>query len=393
MEKFTQGKDADALNQKINFPLKNENETAAPGGSRPKKDVRVFGTIEEAFNAFDNLDEHDGRMEFVLRRPEPAAEAVELPPISHIEAATDLPPIPPEAEFQDYLLRNALLLIDAGEFRLARNVLGDILRRNNNNVEAVRWIGWCFKQEGDLANALKCYEQLVELRVTDQDLFELGEIHYTLGNNREALAAWLDALGQCEEQSPRLFDLHKNLGNVYTRLGDFDGAEENYNKALVIRPNSDVLQVNLGSLNFQKQFYRISLEHFKKAVELNPFSDRGWCGVALVAREMKDAEWARASILKSLDINPYNLTSLQVLVNWAQQDLTFDDAVERTQKYVDENQDDAEMIYALAGLHFQKGDLNSAEIELVRLEALDPERADIAELRHLIEIKRAETQG
>jgi tetratricopeptide (TPR) repeat protein len=244
-----------------------------------------------------------------------------------------------------------------------------VLRRNSNHVEAIRWMGWCFKQEGDYENALKCYEQLAQRRVTDQDLFELGEVYYALKRDAEAQTTWLDALGQADAESPRLFDLHKNLGNVFTRTGDYDSAEENYNKALTIRPWSDVLQVNLGSLNFQKQNYKVALEYFKKGVELNHFNDKAWCGVALVAREMNDPEWAVSALKKCLDINPYNLTAIQLLVNWGQADFNWDDSIEKIRIYLDKFQDDADLLYALAGLLFQKGDIEGCETELTRLKA------------------------
>jgi tetratricopeptide (TPR) repeat protein len=345
--------------------------------SHPDKEqaarLKIIRDIEEALQNFDESDE-DTSPSFLVK----SASVSSLPP-----------PVPTDQEVVGYLLKNALLLVDGGEFSLARNVLGDILRRNSNHVEAIRWMGWCFRQEGQLENARKCYEQLVQRRVTEQDLFELGEIYYSLKRDSDALGAWLDALGQCDAESPRLFDLHKNLGNVFTRQGDYDGAEENYNKALIIRPNSDILYVNLGSLNFQRAHYKQALEYFKKGIELNSYNDRAWCGVALVAREMKDEEWASSVLMRCLDLNPYNLVALQVLINWAQVDCQWDAAIARVLQYLEKFHDDSEVIYALAGLYYQKGALLEAEMELTRLSVLQPERQDVNELKQLITQKKA----
>jgi tetratricopeptide (TPR) repeat protein len=333
-----------------------------------EKGSRVFKTLDEAFAAFDNLDEESTPAEFLVRN-------------------VIVPPVPQEKDIQHYLVKNALLLIDGGEFSLARNVLGEVLRKNNRSVEAIRWMGWCFRQEGQLENAQKCYEQLTQLRVTDQDLFELGEIYYDVKKDDLALSTWLRALEGCDAESPRLFDLHKNLGNVYTRLGDYDSAEENYNKALILRPHSDILQINFGTLAFQRQNYLQAMAHFKQGIEQNPFNDHGWCGVALVAREMRDIEWARATLLKSLDINPYNLVALQVLIHWAITDLKWSEAISRTQIYCEKRQDDIHMLFSLAGLLFQSGDLNSADAELCRVEAMDLTYQGATELRELINEK------
>ncbi|MDZ4678112.1 MAG: tetratricopeptide repeat protein [Oligoflexia bacterium] len=334
--------------------------------------LKVIRDIDEALQNFDETDE-DTSIKFVVK--------TQVTPV-------EPPPIPTDLEVHGYLLQNALLLVDCGEFSLARNVLGDILRRNNNHVDAIRWMGWCFKQENQLDNARKCYEQLVQRRVTEQDLFELGEIYYLLKRDADAQSTWLDALGQCDAESPRLFDLHKNLGNVFTRLADYESAEENYNKALTIRPLSDILNVNLGSLNFQRAQYTQALEYFKKGLELNPFNDRAWCGVALVAREMKDDEWALSVLLRCLDINPHNQVALQVLISWGQTDCDWSVAIERVHVYLENNQDDGEMIYSLAGLYFQTGSLIEAELELTRLDVLHPGRTDVQELKELIMKKK-----
>jgi tetratricopeptide (TPR) repeat protein len=325
--------------------------------------VQIFRDLEEAFRVFDEIDE--------------------------LPIATEaLPPIPPESQISGYLLRNALLLIDSGEFALARNVLGDLLRRDSNHVDAIRWMGWCFKAEGELHNAEKCYEQLTQRRCTEQDLFELGEIYYELKKDSAAQSMWLEALGQCDAESPRLFDLHKCLGNVFMRQSDFESAEENYNKAMVLKPSSDVLNVNFGSLQIQLKNPLKAMNYFKKAIEINSFNDRAWCGVALVDRERNDIEWSRAVLLRSLDINPYNLTALQVLVNWSQQDNNFEAAIERVQKYLDIYQNDVDMSYSLAGLLFQNGDLNQAEVEIIKVEAMQFDYQGIQDLKNLIVKKK-----
>ena len=325
---------------------------------------RVFNTLEEAFEAFDKDDE------------------LKLSP--YVVKEVSLPPIPLPQEVVSLLMKNALLLIDSGEYALARNVLGELLKRDNRSIDGIRWMGWCFKQEEQLENALKCYEQLILLQTSDTNFFELGEIYYLRKNDKKAIESWVGALGCCNSESPHLFDLYKGLGNAFTRSGDYESAEENYNKALTIRPRSDVLQVNIGTLEYQRQEFLRAMGHYKQALEINPHNDRAWSGVALVARQMKDNEWAKATLLRALDINPYNTVALEVLVNWAEADKSFDDAVNRIHIYTEKYQNNGDMIAALAGLLFQKNDLDGAEAELIRLEALDSQRPEIFELRHLI---------
>lgn len=327
--------------------------TKVPKKEKKSSILKIFEKLDEVFKSFDEDD--DASAQYYVR---------------------DLPPVPTDENVKHYLLKNALLLIDNGQFKMAKHILADILKKDSYNVEAIRWMGWCFKREGQTQNAIKCYEQLIQLRKNEQDYFELGEIYYELKNDEKARDLWLAALQLCTEQSPRLFDLHKDLGNAYLRLADFESAEENYNKALTLRPNSDALQVNLGSMFFYKKDLKNSMLCFKNAIDINPYNDRAWCGVGLVARQMNDKPWALSVVLKSLDINPENLIALQVLVQWAFEDKNYTHAIDRVQRYSFENQNNVHMIYTLAGLFFQCGDYLSAEMELERMLSLEPENQD-----------------
>jgi tetratricopeptide (TPR) repeat protein len=342
--------------RKHRFLISDNQAEISPIVEIKKNKLKVFIDLEEAFRVFDDLDEIEDK-------------------------STD--------GISKYLFSNALLLVDAGEYKLASNVLLDLLKREPNHVDALRWMGWCYKSDGDLLQAAVWYEKLILKRCTEQDLFELGDVYYGLKRDIEAQNTWLEALGQCDAESPRLFDLHKCLGNVFMRLGDFESAEENYNKAMVIKANSDILHVNLGSIHLQSKNLIQSMTYFKKAIEINPYNDRAWCGVALVAREKGDLEWSKAVILRSLDINPFNLTALQVLISWSQADQNFQDAIVRVQTYVNKNPNDFDMSYSLAGILFQDGSLKSAEEELVRLENLKSDFIGITELRSLIEKKKS----
>jgi tetratricopeptide (TPR) repeat protein len=168
------------------------------------------------------------------------------------------------------------------------------------------------------------------------------------------------------------------------RLGDLDSAEENYNKAHTLRPHSDALHVNMGSLWYFRVDLRKAFEHFKMAVDINPYNDRAWCGVALVARDKKDKVWAKEMILKSLDINPVNLVALQQLVSWALEDKEYKNAIERVMLYTFEVQNDVSMMYTLAGLLFQSGQVLEAELELERILTLDPLHESALQLLDLI---------
>lgn len=326
--------------------------------------IKKIDRIDDAFAIFDQADE-ETKVSFVLKETSRDAKL--------------------EPESRDFMMKNALLLIDGGEFQLARRVLGNILSLQNDDLEAIRWMGWCFKQEKDYQNAKTCYEQLVSRRKTEEDFFEIGEIYYSLEQFDKARDAWFESLGRCHSESPRIFDLHKDLGNAFLRLGDFESAEENYNKALVIRPMSDVLQVNLGTLYFQKTDLKNAMIHFKRAVEINPQNDRAWCGISLVAKQKNDHEWARALLLRSLDINPYNLTSLEALLVWSESSSEQEEVIQRLETYLERYFQNSVLMAELIKLEVATGQIEKAELNLARLETLIEDEVSISSLRNLID--------
>lgn len=223
-----------------------------------------------------------------------------------------LPKVPNQKETTGYLMQNALVLIDSGEWELARMILSEITAMDEENLEAIRWTGWCLWKEGQLEKAVQWYQALTSKRQAEEDFFELGEIYYQLQKFDSAQKAWLEAMKVCGAENPLLFDIYKNLGNVATVLGDFEGAEEQYNKALTLRPHSDVLQVNMGTLMYQQGDAIAALQHFKSALEINSDNERAWCGVAMSALSMSDVEFAKEAVGHALEINPQSTVALQL---------------------------------------------------------------------------------
>jgi tetratricopeptide (TPR) repeat protein len=270
------------------------------------------------------------------------------------------------------LMRNALLLIEHRENHLAMNLLRNVLMRRRDDADALRWLGHCHRELGQLSEALTCFRTLARVR-TDGEAFELmAESLYLLERDEEAQEAYNRALARLTEASPRLFDIYKNLGNIHARAGDFDAAEECYNKANTVKPDSDILMVNYGTLEIQRENIDEAVERFRRAVELNPANDRGWVGLAMVHRQMGDFELARANVERALDINPRNKTALHLLVDWNAQDRDFAGSVRRLHDYLALHGEDAEMSFLLARILIHLNRLSEAVLEMERALALEP---------------------
>ena len=232
-------------------------------------------------------------------------------------------------------------------------------------------MGVCVRELGELEDSLKSFKALVKVRRDANSMSHFAEGLYLLERDAQALEAYRDALRMVVSDQPRLFATYKNIGNIHTRSGDLEAAEEFYNKAFAICSTSDALLVNYGTLEIQREQYEAAIERFRAAVAINGNNDKAWTGLALLHRQKGDAELATANIERALDIDGENRTALKLYVDWAAQDSRLAPCVARLETYLDANGEDAEIAFMLAKVLTHQGHLRAARIELERVLALD----------------------
>ncbi|MEZ4749704.1 MAG: tetratricopeptide repeat protein [Bdellovibrionota bacterium] len=84
------------------------------------------------------------------------------------------------------------------------------------------------------------------------------------------------------------FEVLKESGNCYFRLGRETEAREAYLGAMKVRPDSVLLEVNLGMVELQCHRLDEAEKHFQRALELDSGCSKGYSGLALVAQERED---------------------------------------------------------------------------------------------------------
>lgn len=246
-----------------------------------------------------------------------------------------VPPIPTSNEVHHHIMKNALLLVDSGDYELAKNLLILILEKDANHPEALKWLGWCSNKLGNLELAETCFNRLTKIRELEDDHFEFGEFYYKQGKYDLALKHWMHALSICNPNSPRLFEIHKNLGNVYTLLSDFEAAEENYNKALVLQPESDTILVNLGSMEMSLGNYAKAFSYYRRACIHNDTNPRAWCGLGVALYEENQPDQALVAFEKCLELDPLNITAIQAVATWAVKQKNYEPAIINLGQYLE----------------------------------------------------------
>lgn len=286
-----------------------------------------------------------------------------------------LPPVPSHPQIIDVLMKNAKVLFENGEARLAVNILRNVLMREPGHIEALRQMGICQRNSGAMDEALKCFRALtksVSGRAQVQAQMLIAETLYLMERDQSALDEYRQILELAPTDELQLFEVYKNVGNIHVRCGDFESAEEFYNKAYSAHPNSDVLMVNYGTLEIQRENLSAAVERFRRGVEINPENDKAWVGLAIVHRQMGDFELAWANLERALDINRANRTAIRLLAEWGALAGQFWAVIPRLQEYLEIEGEDAEMSFVLAKVFTQIGHLHDARLEMERVLALDP---------------------
>jgi len=276
---------------------------------------------------------------------------------------------------------NAKVLMKHREYSLALNILRQASNKDSKNPTTLALLAECLEKTSRLDEALIVRRALAKVDYNFESLFGFATALYKIGRDQEALDKYYEALSVLTVENSHLFELYKNMGNIFVRQGDFDGAEEYYNKAYTVNPLSDVLLVNLGTLEVQRQDYDKSLYCFRKAVELNAENDKAWVGLAMVHSHFADHELAWANIEMAAEINSRNRTAVHLIANWGLRDGKILKAIEALQTFLGSVEHDEDMSLVLINLFCSSGQYDKALLEVERVLLWNPDHAEVREIK------------
>lgn len=281
-------------------------------------------------------------------------------------------------------LRNAQLLMKHREYTLAMNLLRQASNKDSKNPQTLDLLATCLERAAKVEEALIARKALAQIDFGFDSLYKYATALYKTGKDQEALEKYYEALAVLTEENVHLFELYKNMGNIFVRQGDFDGAEEYYNKAYTLNAQSDVLLVNFGTLEVQRNDFEKSLYCFRKAVEINPENDKAWVGLAMVHNQLGDSDLAWANLESAIDINPQNRTAVHLAANWGLRDSKVQKAIEALQSYLSCVEDDEDMSLVLINLFCSVGQLDVALLEMERVLLWNPDHQEVRKLKKQI---------
>jgi tetratricopeptide (TPR) repeat protein len=228
------------------------------------------------------------------------------------------------------------------------------------------------EERGRFEEALKIYRGLLKIDYRFETVRALGLAEYRADELESATRHLQDALMVALDDEHETFEVFKTLGNIFVRLGDFDSAEDNYNKAHRLCEDCAALWVNFGTLSIQRQDWDEAISRFRRALELEPRNDRAWVGLAIGHRMKGDLELAWGNIEAAIEYNPLNDVALGLALEWSAGEGREFRALELIRGFLLRGGWSERLSLAFAWLSWRRGDTEAAALELERLLAVNP---------------------
>jgi Tfp pilus assembly protein PilF len=93
-------------------------------------------------------------------------------------------------------------------------------------------------------------------------------------------------------------------GLIYRYAGKFLQAREVFEGVRALRPQSELPQIALGTVDFEEGRFEDAIRRYKKAITMNPRSAYAHAQLGEAQLFQGDKESARASLEKAIDLDP-----------------------------------------------------------------------------------------
>jgi len=156
---------------------------------------------------------------------------------------------------------------------LAQELLGDVLRREPENIRALRELGDCYAKTGRVDEADSVLKLAIAIRPDDwQGHRKLGLFHARQFRFEEAVAEFEKVI----ELAPENFYVgYSDLAGVYLYQQRLDEARELLERSIAIKPSYNAWS-NLGTLHYMSGDDAAALEAYSQALALHDHDYRIW---------------------------------------------------------------------------------------------------------------------
>ncbi|MFA6981589.1 MAG: tetratricopeptide repeat protein [Patescibacteria group bacterium] len=113
--------------------------------------------------------------------------------------------------------------------------------------------------------------------------------------------------------SPSSPKVHNNLGDIYTREGNYEMAIYHFKRSGEISPNFDAAHFNLGRTYYITRQIDLAKQKFMGALRVNPTLYQAYYMLGVIEFDAGNLDTAQAYFLKALEINPADPETLRAM--------------------------------------------------------------------------------
>ena len=337
-------------------------------------------TLQELIEDFDENNQNDGTVEYLLQL-KPKKKKIDL----KTDSCDDTVNLPSGKLNIPYLIRNSEILLESGEYSLARNIYNTILRTGESSGFVLYKLGETYEAEGKLEEARMNYEESIAFQATLEAYQKLGGLLVKQSKDRLAAELMERALNLKDLAPSVKYDLYKSIGNCWTRAQKYDEAERSFKKALEIDSSADEIRSNLGALYLQANRIAESKRNFQDAIASNPRNHQALSGLGSCCLAENEKKSAHDYFAEALRIELNNPTALFYLVKCAYEIKSYATAAEILENYIQLAPINTNLLYSLAGLQFHLGRILDAKSTALKIINMQPKHSGAMDLLQLIE--------
>ena len=155
--------------------------------------------------------------------------------------------------------------------------------------------------KGNIAEAKKCYQKLIEDGVEDANVFNnYAFIFINAGKFKEAESLIRKSI----ELNPKDSKAHVNLGGILKNFGKLEEAELSIRKAIELNPHFVDAYLNLGNVLRELRRLKEAELSIREAIRLNPDFDEAYLSLGNILREIGKLEEAELYTRKAIKLKP-----------------------------------------------------------------------------------------
>ncbi|MFZ9596286.1 MAG: tetratricopeptide repeat protein [Bdellovibrionia bacterium] len=283
-----------------------------------------------------------------------------------------------------YLMRNAELLTQAGDFHQARSIYFNLLTSHEKQGLVLLKVAQSYEAQGRLAEAKKFYEDSITFEASLEGYQRLAAVFSKLGSDLEAAHTLERSLAMKHLCLSDRLKMHQACGNAYTRAKILDHAILHFQEALKIDPHSDELLSNQATVYLQLKKFSEAKSTYQQALRINPKNALAIAGLGTCAYEENEKELAYQYFSDSLKLDMNNPAAIYYLVKCAFETKSYSTACKFLENYIELVPVNTHLLFSLASLQFHLGKFPAAESTTNQILELQPKHTGANELLGLI---------